>query len=276
VLIVGGDRCFTDAEVFDPATNQSSMVGSLSVGRYGHTATLLPDGRVLIVGGRGGLRTTAVSEIYDPVARTFQVVGSLSQDRAYHGAALLRDGRVLVVGGEHTVLPEYTLEPLDSAEIFDPATGTFSATGSMETPRTGLSQSGIPVLSDGTVLVVSGGDAELFVPWWDDGRGQFRPAGELITPRMGHTVTLLANSGQVLVAGGYTWDEAQQAYVTIASTEYWNGEERTFEHGPSMLDPRQQHTATPLPDGDRVVVIGGRAQPNSDWGLSWEDLFVRR
>jgi hypothetical protein len=93
---------------------------------------------------------------------------------------------------------------------------------------------------------------------------------------MGHTVTLLADSGLVLVVGGYTWDETQQAFVTIASAEYWNGETRLFAPAPIMLDPRQQHTATPLADGQRVVIIGGKLEWGSYSGLTWVDLFLKR
>lgn len=277
VLIVGGDRAWQEAEVFDPATNQFSMVGPLHFGRYGHTATLLADGRVLIVGGHGGSgsrATLAVSELYDPATARFELSASLAQDRAFHGAALLLDGRVLIVGGERSISSGGDTEWLASAEIFDPATGVFSPTGEMQAARSGLGQIGMPVLSDGTVLVASGSDAELFVPWWDSGKGQFRSAGELITSRMGHTVTLLASSGRVLIAGGYAWDEAQQAFMTVASAEFWDSETRTFAPAPSMLDPRQQHTATPLPGGGQVVVIGGKTRWTSYAGVTWVDLFV--
>jgi hypothetical protein len=272
VLIVGGDKAWQEAEIFDPGTNEFSRVGSLHFGRYGHSATLLADGRVLVVGGHGGSgsrATLAGSEVYDPATATFAESGNLGQDRAFHGAALLPDGRVLVVGGERTNLLLGDTEWLASAEIYDPVTGAFSPTGGMETPRSGLGQIGMPVLSDGTVLVASGFDAELFVP----ASGRFRSAGELLTSRMGHTVTRVADSGEVLIAGGYTWDEAQQAFVTVASAELWSGETRTFAPAPNMLDPHQQHTATPLPDG-QVLVIGGKARSASYDGLTWVDLFV--
>jgi len=103
--------------------------GSLSLARQSHTATLLPNGKVLIAGGLSGAILTASAEIYDPAAGKFSATGSMAEARKTHTATLLPNGKVLIVGG----VKEET--PLASAEIFDPATNNFSATGRMSNAR---------------------------------------------------------------------------------------------------------------------------------------------
>jgi Tol biopolymer transport system component len=187
VLVAGGDNDSPGdgsgshaAELYDPGTGTWTATGSMSTPRQNHTATLLPDGRVLVVGGYdpgGGQR--AVAELYDPgsgtwtAARTMVTTGRLDS----FTATLLPDGRVLVAGGDvintggsgGAQLPAQlpTAEFLASAELYDPGTGTWTATASMTTPRVGQMATLLP---DGTVLVAGGSDggalasAELYDP----------------------------------------------------------------------------------------------------------------
>jgi len=129
-----------------------SLTGSMSTVRFqGHTATLLPDNRVLVSGGANGITVEASAEIYDPALGTWSLTGSMSVDRYVHTATLLPDGRVLVSGGA----TNSGLDVLASAEIYDPALGTWSPTGSMSTPRYGHTATLLP---DGRVLVSGGYD----------------------------------------------------------------------------------------------------------------------
>src|SRR5207244_489584 len=98
--------------------------------RGNHTATLLPDGRVLVAGGQTGRLFLSSAVLYDPASGTWTYTGSMGATRWRHTATLLADGRVLVAGG----LAE-CCTPLASAEIYDPASGTWSPTGSMGTAR---------------------------------------------------------------------------------------------------------------------------------------------
>lgn len=124
VLIIGGwglEDQFASAEVWDPATESFSPAGSLAEGRGAHpahTATLLPDGRVLVVGGSGQDPSLAGSEVWDPVSASFSPAGSLAQARGDHSATLLPDSRVLVIGGR-----DGQDEFFASAEIWEPIDG---------------------------------------------------------------------------------------------------------------------------------------------------------
>ena len=155
-MLAGGEELLSTAtaesELYDPVTGQFQPTGSLVVARESHTATLLQDGRVLMVGGvrsqDGGFNWVSLSdaEIYDPVTGTFSLTGSLNDARYDHTATLLPSGKVLITGGFST----QRLDTLASAELYDPATGVFTRTGSMSVQRSGPVAT---LLLDGHVLI---------------------------------------------------------------------------------------------------------------------------
>jgi WD40 repeat protein len=122
VLVVGGwnddedGSQVTSAEVWDPATATFAPTGSLDGWRQAYTATVLPDGRLLVIGGGGDDGWLASAEVWDPATSTFAPAASLTEPRGYHSATLLPDGRVLVVGGSSGAF-------LASAEVWDPDDG---------------------------------------------------------------------------------------------------------------------------------------------------------
>src|SRR5438094_3118736 len=171
----------------------------MSTPRGRHTATLLRDGRVVVIGGTDGVKPLASLEIYDPTTRTFSLAPSaLTVARQDHTAPLLPDGRVLVAGGANA------LGALDSAELYDPTAGTVSPAGPLNVPRTLASAA---LLLDGTVLVAGGGtttgedldSAEIY----DAATNAFAwlPAA-MGTTRSGHLGVQLLHNGQVLISGG--------------------------------------------------------------------------
>jgi hypothetical protein len=157
VLVTGGyDADFpalSTAELYDPSTQTFAPAASMAEGRANHSATPLPDGTILVAGGHnafpGGSLDTA--EVYDPIAETFTSTGTMTQVRGSHAAASLSDGRVLLSGG-YTGFP-FTGSTLATAEIYDPASGTFTATAGMHAERGRHTATTLP---NGTVLVSGG------------------------------------------------------------------------------------------------------------------------
>jgi Galactose oxidase, central domain/WD40-like Beta Propeller Repeat len=280
VLVTVG--CSTAAELYDPATGTFTPTGSLAAVRGGDTATLLADGHVLIAGGyncadAAHAGTWASAELYDPATGTFSPTGSMSVPREFHTATLLADGHVLITGGitgssPVGVLPvvlasfrtvETSSSVLRTAELYDPATGTFSPTGSMSTIRDDHTAT---LLQDGRVLVVGGGGegyaSQASAELYDPATGRFSGTGSLKTGRWLHTATLLSD-GRVLVVGGRSPKDS-----TYASAELYNPRTGSFTSTGSMKASRQQQTATLIPDG-HVLIAGGLQQNGA---VSWDVL----
>jgi Kelch motif len=221
-----------------------SATGAMSEPRWGHVATLLFDGTVLVTGGYNGSKHLASAELYDPVSGSWSATGDMIEVRTYHTATRLQDGRVLVVGvGDISM--RYT------AELYDPRTGTWSATGDPITPTLYGSQSAT-LLADGRVLVADGGSAELFDPV----RGSWSATGNMIAERSYSTATRLLD-GTVLVAGGWTHNRESE---TLASAELYDPSTEQWTATGAMIEARAGGTATRLQDG-RVLVAGGGILP---------------
>jgi CSLREA domain-containing protein len=270
VLIVGGrtgsaSTALASAEEYDPETGVFTAVGSLSTARYRATATRLADERVLIAGGvDGNGNALSSAEIYNPVTTTFSPAGSMVTARDQATATLLADGRVLIVGGLLTVGGSDTI--LSSAEIYDPATNSFTATGSMASARYDHTAT---LLVNGKVLIAGSGpnslapaSAELF----DPETGLFTATGSLITGRGAHTATLLGVGG-VLLAGG-----EDAAGTALASAEIYNPGTGTFTVTGAMSTPRARHQATPLPLFGVVLMTGGASSSAS--ALTVDEIYI--
>ncbi|MBM4286380.1 MAG: hypothetical protein FJ128_14225 [Deltaproteobacteria bacterium] len=221
-----------------------SPVGSLNVARAKHTATLLPNGKVLLVGGEG----LDSAELYDQDALGFSVTSPMGTARAKHTATLLPNGKVLVVGG-------YGGSYLNSAQLYDPASGTWSPAGTMNTPRAGHTATLLP---NGKVLVAGGrssfnspplDSAQIYDPF-SGGSGSWYTTPPMGTARTQHTATLLPN-GKVLVAGGIV--DVENSTMTQSAELYTPGS--GWSPAASMHIPRADHTATSLPNG-KVLVVG--------------------
>jgi len=267
VLITGGGPAswarvapyLASAELYDPSTGTFSATGSMATPREDHTATLLEDGRVLIVGGNDvGAHTTPTAELYDPATGTFSPTGSLGTARGFHTATRLPDGRILIAGGDVAAWSDDG-PFLASAEIYDPTTGTFSPTGPM---AMGRSHHAATLLSSGRVLigggVSSGGSgnslasAELF----DPSTGTFSPTGPMTDGRVYHTATVLSD-GRVLVTGGCQFGRVYDNNPKfLKSAELYDPVTGTFPPTGSMTDGRTWAEAILLAD-DRVLVTGG-------------------
>ena len=233
-----------------PHKTQEALM--MAVPRAVHTATSLPDGRVLIAGGcvRDGCEGTPEggrSELFNPRTRTFVPGPALAEPRVGHTATALRDGRVLVTGG----YPDENRAPLASAEVYHPSTGTFEPTGAMSVGRGAHTATR---LRDGRVLVVGGVDgtgvtagAEIYDPL----TGRFSAAAALPQPRATHAAVLLGD-GSVLVAGG------QSGRTTLLDTALTYDPAANVWEAVGPIDAAKYKLAlAPLPDGG-ALLIGGQ------------------
>jgi len=181
--------------------NDFTSTGSLITGRDYHTATLLPSGKVLVAGGEDDdANTFASAEVYDPATGAWTSTGSMPISSSGHTATLLPNGKVAVAGGEHYA--SGTSLFLSSTKLYNPATSTWTSTGSMGTARKYHTATLLP---SGKVLVAVGQGSNYVISssaeLYDPATGTWSPTGSLVTARTDHTATLLPN-GKVLVAGG--------------------------------------------------------------------------
>ncbi|MEO8330468.1 MAG: kelch repeat-containing protein [Candidatus Nanopelagicales bacterium] len=239
------------SDLYDPATGQLEAGPMMVVPRLSHTATLLDDGRVLVVGGYvgEGAPPTSSIEVFDPTTEAFTALGSLQKARADHTATLLRDGRVVIAGGRGV-----NGAALDSVEIIDPKTGAVVAGPDLPKPRT--AQVATTFAAD--VLLIGGttvNDRAVASTVRLDLRAWRWIAGPTLeTARVKHTAVSLPD-GDVLVIGGSGSAESRDAF---ASTELLRRGSDRFRAGPLLPEGRYKLTnaAAVLPDG-RVAVAGG-------------------
>lgn len=255
-LLSDGRVLITDdgisTEVYLPASGKFRQTNTQMPGRFdGHAATLLNDGRVLISGGGYTVDPGSTTYggkhalLFDPAAETFTPTGDLNEPRQNHTATRLADGRVLIIGGTLDVISGFTgsRTPVESVEIYDPATGTFRKIAATQS-RSGHAATR---LADGRVLIVGGAtstgqaDAVIFDPKTET----FSPAGSLpVSPT--NPIVILLRDGRVLVLGR-----------DLFQPEIYDPSTNSFRSA-GQIDPRHDYIAATLGDG-RVLIGGGQS-----------------
>jgi hypothetical protein len=293
VLVVGGsttpESYLTSAELYDPASGTWSATGNTVSGADLDTATLLRDGKVLVVGGSRAQLYDAASgtwsatgkppsgdglavatllrdgrvlvvgvgggaELYDPDSGTWTATGRMITPRYNTTATLLPDGRVLVAGGD--VIPD---KATNSAELYDPDTGSWAATTNLQTtagvPGYGFDAIKALLLRDGTVLVVRPSGAELYHP----ATGSWTAIGDIARPGTVYQSATLLSDGRVLLAGSFDGTEAPRT-----AAELYDPSTAAWTTTGSMLREHNGVPATPLLDGTVLVAGGWVCQEGSE------------
>ncbi len=247
---------FLGSGVPGPPSDTVRATVAMGIERAAHTATTLPDGRVLVAGGFVEQGSPVGAEVFDPARDVFDAASPMRETRHSHTATPLRDGRVLIVGGYGA-----GRATLASAEVFDPRTRTFTRTGDLGTPR--ADHVAVP-LADGSVLVAGGlGTGWTFLDTaeiYDPATGRFSPTGRMTTPRESHVAVALAG-GRVLIIGGH--HGRREAMVVLDSIEAYDPRTRAFTRVGTLQVPRHKHDAIALADG-RILITGGADRRDFD------------
>jgi len=270
VLVCGGwsrGVPTASAERYSSNDGDWSATGAMTVARFGHTATTLDDGSVLVAGGMGGAALTLGSaELYDPATGAFTSTGSMATPRALHTATLLPDGRVLVCGGVGQRLESIGSVPssatvdavIADAEIYDPVAGSWSAAGAMAHARAlhqavlvreGAARAGS---LGGAVVVLGGRGATASLSGaeaYDPTTNTWRSITAMHATREGHTAAVLAD-GRILVAGGTSTG------VVLDSSELFDPVADSWSTTSPLTTARANHVGVRL-HGNRVLVAGG-------------------
>ncbi len=254
-------------DVASVAARTWQPTGPMVEARQDHTATLLADGTVLVVGGDDvaigfifqGAKATA--EIYDPASAMFFPNGQMSVARTLHRATRLDDGTVLVTGG---LSPDCALS---SAELYVPTTRTFVDAGLMTDRRY---EHTTTVLDDGRVLIAGGSSAGAncsdggtlaSAEIYDPATGAFSSTGAMMVPRFRHAAVLLPD-GRVLITGGHAFGANNGL-----SGELYDPDAGAFGPAGNMTYARERHSATRTATG-AILIAGGLGASNSTAGTS--------
>ncbi|HTR60926.1 MAG TPA: DUF3443 family protein [Candidatus Binataceae bacterium] len=258
LLVVGNDG---QAAIINPGNGTSFMTASLPTNLGNGAMVDLQDGRVLYTGGDQGAAATSNAWIYDPNVQTWTLIGQMTTARTLHTATVMNDGRVLIAGGlpSDSVYP--TVSALASAEIFDPTTNSFTATGSMNTARAWQTAT---LLQSNSVLV-AGGATQNILPQYLASGEVFNPSSgtwtavsnQMSVKRAGHTATLL-DTGEVIIAGTILSGDPHGCGASpCTTTDLYDPTSNTFSPSAGGLNKARYDQAAVKMVDNTVLVTGG-------------------
>ncbi|MBI3963873.1 MAG: hypothetical protein HY341_02635 [Candidatus Kerfeldbacteria bacterium] len=274
VLIAGGatdtGTVLSSADLFSWDGNGQGSVAAASAmpgARRNHTATLLDDGTVLIVGGNDGLDRPAGTFRFDPTSGGWIGSGNIATVRERHTATLLDDGTVLIVGGMMNVSGATT----SAVELYEPGIG-FRTLTSMNQTR---SRHTATKLADGRVLVVGGfsddddpSTARASAEVYDPDTERFTVLGSTLSTARGDHAAALRKDNNVFITGG------ENDSGILDSTSIFNPGTLVFSNGPAMQATRAAHTMDVLSDG-RILLAGGGGSGGSGGSSTAAITFYR-
>lgn len=249
VLIVAGYG--SSCELYDPTNETWTATSAFPYSTTKQTATLLPNGKVLIAGGENSNNSGAYSNafLFDPSTETWTQTGSMHEERRRHTATLLPNGKVLVAAGWGNSIPRNIL-PI-SSELYDPATETWTLTGSLNFPRRFHTATLLP---NGKVLVAGGegtngvgiSSAELYDPI----SATWTVTGQMSTSRLFHSACLLPNGKVLISGGGYHQGTSTPPHT---SAEIYDPITEKWTPAAPMTKSRWQHNSNTLMNGQVLV-----------------------
>jgi hypothetical protein len=264
VLVTGGNSSggvTNTTETYDPGTDTWLPSANMSVPRASHTATRLPSGRVLVAGGHTSASVHASAELYNANTNTFTPTGAMVTPRRGHQALMLLNGQVLAVAGYRD---NTWNSPLRSAELYNPSTGRWTATGSLSAASGDVSAT---LLEDGRVLVINDDGALAAAEIYTPATGTWTRVSD--PPAFYGHAAVLTDFGAVLATGQENiWYDAG-AWLYFPEDDYW-------EYVSQTSAPRRRgHSLTLLPSGRVLVARGTRVQTGGNtelwdpqsWGL---------
>jgi hypothetical protein len=259
VFVAGGHIAnfvgIRDANIFNSSTNSWSQVRSMAYGRWYPTATMLPDGRVLVVAGDDGCPScvAAVPEIYDPANNTWvQLPGAQNPLPEYPHLFVLPDGRVLATGTFEEAIPAQVLDiNAQTWTVVDPA--VVDGHSSVMYGLNKFMKSGTSATSDPPYGPAA---ATTYVLDMNQAQPVWRETAPMAFPRSYHNLTLLPD-GSILATGGEKTTDPFDQTQAVFPAELWSPATETWTTVASLSVPRFYHSiALLLPDG-RVLVAGG-------------------
>ena len=256
----GAGSYLSSTELYNPLTNTfaaPAATATMNTARSGATATLLPNGKVLIAGGVSPTGAQASTELYNPSTNSFNTVANTAKmnvGRTNTTAILLPNGKVLIAGGE-----DAKGNSLASTELYDPATNTFAAAAATAKMNVARASATATLLPNGKVLIAGGfgstvniGSTELY----DPATNTFAPPAATASMNIARAfaVASLLPNGRVLIAGGFDVN-----FNLTNSTDLYDPVTNTFAHPAATASLNMDHifaTITPLPNG-KVLIAGG-------------------